>query len=194
MWYFGELVDNYENGQFKDHNGQWLSGEGTNQPGIMMPATPELGRTYRQENAPGIAEDEATVQAIDAAVNVPTGSYTGCLKTRDVNPLDPEALVESKFYCPGVGLAREEAEGELLELVEVKRAVATPPAAPPVTAPAAGSAPASQAVPVIAPNAGDGSAQTGGSALIWLMVAAAGVAGATACSVALRMRRVDSDR
>ncbi|HEY8173287.1 MAG TPA: hypothetical protein VIH21_09360, partial [Dehalococcoidia bacterium] len=89
VYYFGEHVDNYENGVLKDHEGAWLAGEGDNQPGIIIPANPAVGQTNIQENAPGIAEDQATIEALDETVVVPTGTYHGCMKTKEFTPLEP---------------------------------------------------------------------------------------------------------
>ena len=68
-----------------------------------MPASPTVGQQYRQEYYACEAEDKADVLALDAAVDVPAGSYAGCVKTHDFTPLDPE-VNEEKTYCPGVGL------------------------------------------------------------------------------------------
>jgi hypothetical protein len=46
------------------------------------------------------------VVALGENVSVPFGSFTGCLKTEDRNPLESGA-VEHKFYCPGIGLTLE---------------------------------------------------------------------------------------
>jgi hypothetical protein len=48
------------------------------------------------------------------------GTFTGCLKTYDYTPLDPESR-EHKYYCPEVGgvVLIEDLEGdERVELVE----------------------------------------------------------------------------
>jgi hypothetical protein len=106
VWYLGEHVDDYENGEVTGHSGQWLSGEGDNRAGIIMPADPVVGQQYNQENAPGVAEDQGKVIAVDQEVTVPAGTFTGCLKTEDSSPLDD--VTEFKYYCPDVGLVREE--------------------------------------------------------------------------------------
>ncbi|MEX2247852.1 MAG: hypothetical protein WEC75_14345 [Dehalococcoidia bacterium] len=149
VYYFGEAVDNYEGGQLKDHHGQWLAGEDGNQPGIIMPAQPVAGQTFEQELAPGVAEDKATVLALNETVTVPARNYTGCLKTREFSPIEP-GVEELKWHCPGAGLVKEEGDGSLSELVSVAAA----PAASPTTAPTP-SSPTPRGV--VAPNAGDGS-------------------------------------
>ena len=149
VYYFGELVDNYENGTLKDHHGQWLAGEGQNVAGIIMPAVPKVGETFAQEHAPGVAEDQATVISMSEQVRVPAGAYTGCLKTKDFSPLDP-GVVEFKFYCSGVGMVKEEGDGSVLELTSL---AAAPPTAATAAAPSA-----TAAARVTAPMAGDGGA------------------------------------
>ena len=175
VYYFGERVDNYEDGELRDHAGQWLAGEDGNQPGIIMPASPVVGQTYRQENAPGVAEDMATVLALDETVSVPAGMYSGCMKTREFTPLEPD-IEEFKWHCPGVGLALEDGDNSRLELASV--------AAGPVSAPTVASTPAADdsptpAIPSSTPRAGIVAPSTGGGANdeerpAWVFAAAAG--------------------
>jgi len=115
VWYFGERVDEYEGGKVVGHKGQWLAGQERNQPGVFMPAEPAVGATFEQEKAPGVAEDRSKVVATGQTVTVPAGTFTGCVKTEDFSPLDN--VTEFKYYCPGVGLVREEPPGGQLDLV-----------------------------------------------------------------------------
>jgi len=121
VYYFGEDVDNYEDGEIKDHEGSWLAGEGKNQPGVIMPPAPQVGDVFEQEKAPGIAEDRMTVLSVMESVDVPAGSFEDCVKTEDVNPLDGVGVIEYKLYCPGVGFVMEEFEGGTLELVSYEK-------------------------------------------------------------------------
>jgi hypothetical protein len=116
VYYFGERVDTYEGGTVAGHEGQWLSGEDNNRPGIYMPGQLVLNQTFDQEHAPGIAEDQSRVVALDQAVTTPAGSFSGCVKTEDTSPLD-NSLPESKFYCRGIGLVREEVTNGHLDLI-----------------------------------------------------------------------------
>ena len=130
VYYLGEDVDNYEDGEIVDHEGAWRAGEGENQAGVFMPAVPEVGASFEQERAPGIAEDSSTIIAVDQAVTVQAGAFAGCIRTEDVNPLDD--ATEYKDYCPGVGIVREESEEGALELIAFSGgASATPVAATP---------------------------------------------------------------
>jgi hypothetical protein len=101
--YFGEDSDTYEGGKVVDHDGSWRAGKDGARPGIIMPATPELGQSFDQEHAPGIALDHAVVTAIDAAVKVPLASYRKVVKTTETSALEP-GVTEYKQYAPGIGL------------------------------------------------------------------------------------------
>jgi len=102
IWYLGEDTKEYENGVVVSTEGSWEAGVDGAQPGIVVPANPELGMTYRQEYYAGEAEDRAKVLSLDEHVEVPYGAFDGCLQTEDSTPLDPDVL-EHKYYCRGLG-------------------------------------------------------------------------------------------
>lgn len=130
VYYLGEDVDMYEDGEVVSHEGAWVTGEAGAEPGLFMPASPQVGMTFEQERAPGVAEDTSTVVATGLEVTVPAGTFGGCIETEDTNPLD--GSTEHKAYCPGVGIVREQNDEGALELVSF----------------AGGSIPASEATPV----------------------------------------------
>jgi hypothetical protein len=99
--YFGELVDIYEDGIVVSHEGSWRADAPGTRPGILMPAEPRVGMRFRQELAPGIAEDRARIINKEP-VTVPAGTYRKALRTREVNPLDGD--VGFKVFARGVGL------------------------------------------------------------------------------------------
>lgn len=105
VWYLGEDSRAYENGRVVRTAGSWMAGKNGAAPGIIMPAHPRIGDRYRQEYAPKIAEDQAQVTALNAAVNVPYGRFSATVVTRDFSPLEPGAQ-EYKVYAKGVGLVR----------------------------------------------------------------------------------------
>jgi hypothetical protein len=115
VYYIGEDVDDYENGVVVGHTGQRLSGDGDNQPGIFMPANPQVGDEFEQERAPGIADDRSKVVAVNQAVTTPAGAFSGCIKTEDFDPLGNAK--QFKFYCPGIGLVGEESDDAYSELI-----------------------------------------------------------------------------
>lgn len=119
VYYMGERVDDYENGEVVGHHGQWLAGRDGNPAGVFMPATVEVGAEFAQEQVPGVAEDRSTVVATGVTVTVPAGTFDDCIETEDYDPLDD--VTEHKFYCRDVGLVRETfAAGGSLDLVELR--------------------------------------------------------------------------
>jgi hypothetical protein len=116
--YMGERVDDFKDGKLVGHSGEWLAGKDGAKPGLFMPARPKVGLKFEQERAPGVAEDRSSVVAVGRKVTTPAGSFSDCIKTRDVAPLDNK--VEFKFYCRGVGLVREQAPRTELELVRYR--------------------------------------------------------------------------
>ena len=107
VWYFGEDTAEYVNGAVTSTAGTWLAGVDGALPGIVMKATPAVGDAYRQEYRPGVAEDFAKVQKIDATATVPAGSYSKVVVTEDTDLLDTTKL-EHKSYAPGVGFVGSE--------------------------------------------------------------------------------------
>jgi hypothetical protein len=118
VWYFGETVSNYKDGKLTDQSGSWEAGPAGARPGIIMPAAPRVGQTYRQESAKGIAEDMGTVVAVGEKVAVPHGTYDDCVKIRDWSRLEWGG--DYKYFCAGIGfMALAEESSERLELVTV---------------------------------------------------------------------------
>lgn len=114
VFYFGEEVDIYEEGEVVSHDGAWLAGEDGAEPGIIMPGTVLLGSRYFQEVAPGIALDRAEHVAMDLIVETDAGTFGGCLRVDETTPLEP-GDISVKIYAPGLGLIVD----DVLEIVEV---------------------------------------------------------------------------
>jgi hypothetical protein len=121
VWYFGEDSSNCEGaGHCTPSSGSWLAGVDGAQPGIIMLASPRSGDTYMQENAPGIAQDQATVSATGVTVKLtrsdalPPGTFGNCLVTKEFSDLE-KGSTEYKSYCPGIGVvAVDEHHGKVL--------------------------------------------------------------------------------
>jgi hypothetical protein len=103
VWYLGEQTQEYENGRPSTRAGSWETGVGGAQAGIIMPARPRRGLTYRQEYLEGEAEDAAQVLSLNEQVQTPLRHFPRAIMTKDFTPLSPRAL-EHKFYARGVGL------------------------------------------------------------------------------------------
>jgi hypothetical protein len=108
VWYLGEQSCEVENGQCGSTEGSWEAGVNGALPGVIMWADPAAhkGTTYQQEFLVGTAEDVAKVIGLNAKVDTPYGSFTGCLETMDWSTLANSSR-ERKFYCPGTGLVLE---------------------------------------------------------------------------------------
>jgi hypothetical protein len=122
VWYFGEHVTEYKNGEVIGHEGSWESGVDGAEPGIAMPADPKVVQTYRQEYSKGVAEDKARVVRLDGSAKVPYGSFDHVLVTEEFTPLEPN-VVERQYYVAGVGdiiEATVKGQPERIELVDVK--------------------------------------------------------------------------
>lgn len=107
VFYFGEEVDEYENGRIVAHRGAWLAGEDANRPGIIMPGTILLGARYHQEIAPDVAMDRAEIVGMGQVIQTPAGDFTDTLITQETTALEPDEL-ELKYYAAGIGLLQEE--------------------------------------------------------------------------------------
>lgn len=117
VWYFGENVDNYVAGKLLHHHGAWIGGLYGAEPGIWMPANPEVGMEYKQEYYEGEAEDMARIDGIGFEVKVPAGSYSDCVQIFEWTPL--EDATAYKYHCNGIGTVLEEEEDEQVKLLEV---------------------------------------------------------------------------
>ncbi len=139
--YCGEISKNFElfEGddpdvpELVDVEGSWKAGRDGAKAGTQFPAWPAQGAVYRQEWAPGDAEDVAKVLSTvyrygnDAALDqfVPrrlAGLFCAnadCIVTGEYTPIEPD-VYERKYYAPGIGLFLEidPAAGEAVELVD----------------------------------------------------------------------------
>jgi hypothetical protein len=102
VWYLGEDAFELQHGRFVKASDSWLSGVDGAKPGIIMPANPQSGDSYRQEYyPPGEALDQARVLGYRGPVEVPYGTFDHVLVTSEFSPLEPQT--EEKYYVAGVG-------------------------------------------------------------------------------------------
>ncbi|MCZ7629860.1 MAG: hypothetical protein M5U19_12775 [Microthrixaceae bacterium] len=102
VWYLGEDTHEYEDGVAVNANGAWEHGVDGAVAGMVMPAAPTVGDSYRQEYYEGEAEDMAEVLEVGVARSIEAGEYHDVVVTEDWTPLEPE-VVEQKWYARGVG-------------------------------------------------------------------------------------------
>lgn len=106
VWYMGEDTKQLKNGTVVGTAGTWLAGADGAMPGFVMEGQPDEGDAYRQENSPGVAEDDAQVVSLTGSVDVPFGSWQGnVLVTYEWSPLEPK-VTEEKDYALDVGMVR----------------------------------------------------------------------------------------
>jgi len=106
VWYMGEDTKQFKNGVLVGTTGTWLAGVDGAAPGFVMEGQPVEGDAYRQENSPGVAEDNAQVVSLTGSVSVPFGSWQdNVLVTNEWSPLEPK-VTEEKDYALDVGLVR----------------------------------------------------------------------------------------
>ncbi|MBI3849511.1 MAG: hypothetical protein HY298_04355 [Verrucomicrobia bacterium] len=126
VYYFGEIVDIYENGVITNHEGSWLVGGATlpsdppgtgnaSAPTLFMPANPELNDTFKQEDIAPIADETDMVIGVGLSVKVPAGQYANAIEILESTSLD--STTEKKWYAPGVGVIKSMAKGEKLQLI-----------------------------------------------------------------------------
>ncbi|MEW6585306.1 MAG: hypothetical protein AB1442_06800 [Nitrospirota bacterium] len=107
IWYFGEISQEFEDGELVSLEGSWKAGVDRAKPGIVMKAAPQVGDAYRQEFLLGEAEDVAEVLSVTGSATVPAAACNGdCVVTRDFSPLEPD-VEENKYYAPNIGLILE---------------------------------------------------------------------------------------
>jgi len=71
VWYMGENTKEYENGVVVSTAGSWEAGVDGAQPGVIVPADPQVGLVYREEYYEGAAEDAAEVLSLDEQALLP---------------------------------------------------------------------------------------------------------------------------
>jgi hypothetical protein len=114
VWYFGEATKELDaHGKVVSREGSWEAGRDGAKAGIIMPAHPRVGRSYRQEYYKGQAEDYAKIVAVSG----------GAVTTHEWSRLEPGVL-DLKVYKRGIGTTREallKGGHEYLHLVSVRR-------------------------------------------------------------------------
>jgi hypothetical protein len=106
VYYFGEEVDNYQDGQSVDHESAWRAGEKGARFGLMLPGKPRVGDKYYQEVAPQVAMDRVEIVSTDETVRTPAGTFEHCVHLKETTPLDGD--VSHKWHAPGIGMVKDD--------------------------------------------------------------------------------------
>lgn len=126
VYYFGEVVDNYEDGVVANNDGSWLVGGPTlpsdppttandDNPTVFMPANPEVGDVFKPEDLIPIVDETAQVVRVGVKVKVPAGTYEDTIAIEETSSLEPGTT--TKWYAPGVGVVKEKAKRERFDLI-----------------------------------------------------------------------------
>jgi len=126
VYYFGEIVDSYDKGVIVSHEGSWLVGGPTAatdppetataiQPGLFMPAQPQVGDVFKPEDLFPVVDETVTVQRIHQTVTVPAGKFVDAIEVQETTRLGDAP--EVKWYAPGVGVIKGQTKNESFALV-----------------------------------------------------------------------------
>ena len=107
IYYYGEDVDYYEDGEVVGHEGEWRAGVNDARPGLYMPANPAVGMKFYMEIAPGEAMDRAEIFETGASCDTPKGTFEDCLIITESSPLEP-GDESYKRYAKGIGMIHDD--------------------------------------------------------------------------------------
>ena len=131
IYYFGEFLDAYENGEIVSHLGSWRAGEGGATAGIIMPGTFMLGARYFHQQAPGVVRDMAENVESSLTVESSIGTLSSCIRIWEYDGFKPETAPSIKVYAPGVGLVDDD---EIIRIEELRLGTQGPPSGSSFTA------------------------------------------------------------
>jgi hypothetical protein len=121
VWYFGEHTKELDHGTVVTTEGSWEAGVNKANAGIFMPANPQAGDFFKQEDARNVAEDCTRIVDLNAFVSTPYVTSNNALKTEEFSLLEPGVL-DNKYYVKGIGnVAERTVQGgsDTLDLVSV---------------------------------------------------------------------------
>jgi hypothetical protein len=104
VYYFGEDVDEYKDGKVVGHEGGWLLGKDTPDPGVILPAEITVGDKFRSEDVSSEISEKDEIVSLSEDVTVPAGTFVDCVKVRE-QPAGENP--EYKYCAKGVGVVRE---------------------------------------------------------------------------------------
>ncbi len=121
VYYFGETVDDYEDGEVVAHEGSWLVGGPTlpgdpaetataTDPAVFMPGNPEIDDQWKPEDLFPLVDETVTFEKVVKKVKVEAGKYTDVMQVKETSDIDPGS--ERKWYARGVGVIKTKGKGE----------------------------------------------------------------------------------
>jgi hypothetical protein len=111
VYYLGEDVDEYRDGNAAGNGGAWLFGKDTQKLGLLMLAHPKVGDKFRSEDVPKITTEDDEIVSVSETVIVPAGTFHDCIK---IEEHASDGATEYKYYAPGTGCIKEvDSDGDL---------------------------------------------------------------------------------
>lgn len=108
VFYLGEDVDEYKDGNVVGHSGTWHFGRDTQSPGVLFPAQPKVGDKFMSEDVSKEIHENDEIVSLSETVATPAGTYTNCIKLKEVLA---DGDIEYKYFAKGIGVVREVPEG-----------------------------------------------------------------------------------
>ena len=117
MYAFGEVSWEIDQIGRKVFAGTWRVGEpdgnGVAEPGLLMPGIFNVGARYlfdgHEAETYGYTENMET----GITMTTPAGKFENCVRAREYSLTNPSDVTD-KWWCPGVGLARDTSDGVLV--------------------------------------------------------------------------------
>lgn len=106
VFYFGEEVDDYEDGKIVGHGGAWQSGKNGARFGLFMPGTPVVGSRFYNEHAPRTAMDRVEILSVTETMKTPAGTFKNCVRWQETTPLEP-GVTDHKSFARGIGYVQD---------------------------------------------------------------------------------------
>lgn len=126
VWYLGEATAELNSkGKVTSREGSFKAGQNGAKGGIFMPANPQVGQSFKQEDYKGHAEDRFKILSLAASVTTPGATSQQAMLTQETTPLEP-GIVDHKYYVQGIGTVLEDTVqgvpvgSERLELVAIQ--------------------------------------------------------------------------
>src|ERR1035438_8246411 len=84
VYYLGEDVDEYMDGKVSGHEGGWLPGKDTQNPGVTIPARPKVGDKFKSEDVNKEISENDEVVSVSETVSVSAGTFENCVKVKEM--------------------------------------------------------------------------------------------------------------
>jgi Peptidase propeptide and YPEB domain len=118
VYAFGEVSWEIDEEGHPIFEGSWRAGEPDGEghiagPGLLMPSTFTIGSRYLFDDHQSIALGGSENVQSGIEITVPSGTFKDCVRVREQSLSDIKDITD-KIWCPGVGLAYDTSDGNLI--------------------------------------------------------------------------------